>query len=85
MQGAIAGRPALYFDATTPPGSPEWALVGRNPPELKIARDHAFRMAALSVRGKTVVIVIQAPVADFPEFLPVAQRLLGSLRFPRKA
>jgi hypothetical protein len=74
-----------YVDATVPPGSPEWTLVGVNPPELKVARDHAFRMSALRVRGKTVVIVIQAPVAAFPQFLPIAARLLASLRFPREA
>jgi hypothetical protein len=53
-------------------------------PELKVARDHAFRMSALKVRGKTVVIVTQAPVAEFPKFLPVATALLASLRFPRE-
>jgi hypothetical protein len=56
---AIAGRQALYLDATTPPGSPEWTLVGSNPPELEVAHDHSFRMSALTVRGKTVVIVVQ--------------------------
>ncbi|HZQ64932.1 MAG TPA: hypothetical protein VFA66_06875 [Gaiellaceae bacterium] len=77
----IAGRPALYFDATTPPPG-GWSLVGSNPPEVRIEHDLSFRMAALSVRGKTVVIVIQAPVADFAAFLPGAVRLLASLRFP---
>jgi len=51
---SLARRSALYFDATVPPGSPEWALVGVNPPDLKVARDHAFRMSAMRVRGKTV-------------------------------
>ena len=77
----VAGRKALYFDATAPPPG-EWTLVGSNPPELRVDRDHAFRMAALSVRGKTVVIVIQAPVADFPQFLPIATQLIKSLQFP---
>jgi hypothetical protein len=79
---SLAGRSAIYFDATVPPGSPEWALVGVNPPELKVARDHSFRMSALTVRGKTVVIVIQGPAADFAQFLPIAKRLVASLRFP---
>ena len=35
-----------------------------------------------AVRGKTVVIVIHTPVADFPKFLPIARRLLASLQFP---
>jgi len=41
-------------------------------------------MSALKVRGKTVVIVTQAPVAEFPKFLPIATALLASLRFPRE-
>jgi len=75
----VAGRRALYFDATAPPPG-EWTLVGSNPPEVRIEHDRSFRMAALRVRGQTVVIVIAAPVADFPQFLPVAKRLLASLR-----
>ena len=77
----VAGRQALYFDATAPPPG-EWTLVGANPPELRIEHDNSFRMAALSVRGKTVVVVVHAPVADFPKFLPVAIGLVASLRFP---
>ena len=77
----VAGRQAFYFDATAPPPG-EWTLVGSNPPEVRIVHDRSFRMAALSVRGQTVVIVIAAPAADFPQFLPIAKRLLASLRFP---
>jgi hypothetical protein len=77
----VAGRQALYFDATSPPPG-EWTLVGANPPELRIEHDNSFRMAALSVRGKTVVVVVHAPVADFPKFMPVAIGLVASLRFP---
>jgi hypothetical protein len=83
---AVAGRQALYFDATVPqpPGgtSGVWTLIGSNPPELRVDGDQAFRMAALSVRGKTVVIVIRAPHADFAQLLPTARRLLTSLQFP---
>jgi hypothetical protein len=77
----VAGRQALYFDATAPPPG-EWTLVGANPPEFRMDHDNSFRMAALTVRGKTVVIVIHAAVADFKKFLPVGVRLMGSLRFP---
>ncbi len=77
----IAGRQALYFDATAPPPG-EWTIVGANPPELRIDHDNAFRMAALTVRGKTVVIVIHASATDFKHFLPIATRLLSSLQFP---
>lgn len=76
----VAGRPALYFDATAPPPG-EWTLVGSNPPELRVDRDHAFRMTAFAVRGRTVVIVIQAPVAEFASFLPIAKRLVAALTF----
>jgi hypothetical protein len=83
---AIAGRQALYFDATVPqpPGGTNgvWTLIGSNPPELRVDGDQAFRMTALSVRRKTVVIVIPAPHADFAQFLPTARRLLTSLQFP---
>jgi hypothetical protein len=81
MQRTVAGRKAIYFDGTPPPQF-TWALVGKNPPELKIDPDTSFRMAALSVRGKTVVIVVRAPVSGFTQFLPMAERLLATLRFP---
>jgi hypothetical protein len=77
----VAGRPALYFDATAPPPG-EWTVVGANPPELRIVHDNSFRMAALTVRAKTVVIVIHGPAADFKQFLPVGVRLVASVRFP---
>jgi hypothetical protein len=77
----IAGRAALYFDATAPPPG-VWTLVGANPPELRIDHDHSFRMAALTIRGKTIVVVIQAPQSQFVQFLPIAKRFLASLEFP---
>ena len=80
-QWTVAGRKAIYFDGTPPPLF-HWALVGKNPPELSIDADTSFRMAALSVRGKTVVIVVRAPMAGFASFLPIAARLLATLRFP---
>lgn len=78
---AVAGRQALYFDATAPPPG-EWTVVGANPPELRIEHDNSFRMTALTVRGKTVVIVIHGPATDFKRFLPIAARLVTSLQFP---
>lgn len=77
----VAGRQALYFDATAPPPG-EWTIVGANPPELRIEHDNAFRMAALTVRGKTVVIVIHGPATDFKKFLPIGVRLVASIQFP---
>jgi hypothetical protein len=77
----VAGRSALYFDATAPPPG-EWTVVGANPPELRIVHDNSFRMAALTVRAKTVVIVIHGPAADFKQFLHIGVRLVASVRFP---
>jgi hypothetical protein len=77
----VAGRAAMYFDATSPPPG-AWSLVGSNPPELRIEHDHSFRMAAMAVQGKTVVIVVTAPAPQFAAFLPIAKRLIASLRFP---
>ena len=77
----VAGHPALYFDATAPPPG-EWTVLGANPPELRIEHDNSFRMSALTVRGKTVVVIIHAPAAGFKQFLPVATRLVTSIRFP---
>jgi hypothetical protein len=77
----LAGRQALYFDATAPPPG-EWTVVGANPPELRIEHDNSFRMTALTVRAKTVVVVIRSPAADFKQFLPIGVRLVASLRFP---
>jgi hypothetical protein len=77
---AVAGRQALYFDATAPPPG-EWSIVGSNPPELRIEHDNSFRMAALTIRGQTVVIVIHGPATDFKKFLPISLRLVASFRF----
>ena len=81
MQRTVAGQKAIYFDGTPPPQF-AWTLVGKNPPELQIDPDTSFRMEALRVRGKTVVIVVRAPMADFTQFVPIAERLLATLRFP---
>jgi hypothetical protein len=77
----VAGRQALYFDATAPPPG-EWTVIGANPPELRIDHDNSFRMAALTVRGKTVVIIIHAPATAMQQFLPIGVRLVASLQFP---
>ncbi len=45
----------------------------------------AFRIIALDVKGKTMVIFLESaelPAAQFPAFLAPAARLLESLRFP---
>ena len=77
----VAGRPAFYFDGTNGPTG--FTLVGSNPPEDQVHAGQSFRMATLTVRGKTVVIVLQTPPGQgLAPFLPVATRLLATLRFP---
>jgi hypothetical protein len=78
---SLAGRKALYFEATDP-GPSAWALVGSNPAEVQAQRGESFRMAAFAVHGKTVVVVIRSQKASFPAALPAATRLLATLRFP---
>lgn len=76
----VAGRQAFAFDGTNA-GRFELTLVGSNPPELQIDRGQSFRMAAIAVGGKTVVIILRAPRGRLAAFLPVASRLLASLTF----
>jgi hypothetical protein len=76
----VAGHTAFYFDGTDP-GPSAWTLVGSNPPDDQADPGQSFRLAGLTVRGQTVVILIKAPNADFARFLPIAQRLLASLKF----
>jgi hypothetical protein len=47
-----------------------------------------FRLIVLDVRGRSVVIYVQSAEdvtksASFPAFLPFADRMLASLRFPK--
>ena len=80
-RSTLAGRPALFFDATAPPPG-EWTVLGANPPELRIEHDNSFRMSAFTVRGKTVVVIVHGPAVGFKQFLPIAARLVTSIRFP---
>jgi hypothetical protein len=75
----LAGRQAIAFDGTNT-GNVEFTLIGGNPPEVQIDRGQSFRLAAFSVHGRTVVLAVRA--AHLATFLPIATRLLSSLRFP---
>jgi hypothetical protein len=78
----VAGRHAYAVDGTNP-GPYGFTLLGRNPPESSAEIGHSYRVAALTVRGKTVVIIIQTPKGEaLAQFLPIAGKLLASLRFP---
>jgi hypothetical protein len=77
----IAGHEALYFDATNP-GPSGWTLLGSSPPEDQSHAGQSFRMSALAVHGKTVVIIIQTPKGEaLGQFLSVAAGLLSTLEF----
>jgi hypothetical protein len=77
----IAGHQALYFDATNP-GPSGWTLLGSSPPEDQAHAGQSFRMSAMAVHGKTVVIIIQTPKGEaLGQFLSVAAGLLSTLEF----
>ena len=55
---------------------------------LRLLRYQQFRVIVLDVRGRAVVIYVQSAEdlsksASFPAFLPFAERMLASLRFPQ--
>jgi hypothetical protein len=78
----IAGRTAYYYDGTNP-GPVEFTILGSNPPEDSVGIGQSFRLAALDIRGRTVVIVLQTPPGEpVSAFLPIASRLLSTLRVP---
>jgi hypothetical protein len=94
----LAGFSGIQFDgqavgATQPscacrhffvPFSSRSHAAGYFPDEYPVY-GNAFRVLALNVRGKTVVVFIEnvaLPVDEFPAFLDQANRLLQSLRFP---
>jgi hypothetical protein len=73
----IYGRKWVPFTPNTHGASPADAW--------EMHEGEAFRIIALDVRGKTVVVFLESaelPAAQFPAFLASAARLLGSLRFP---
>lgn len=59
---------------------------GGSPPDTRhLQQGEAFRIAALAVKGKTVVVLKESaelPAAQFPAFLASATGLLSTLRFP---
>jgi hypothetical protein len=78
----VAGRKAYAVDGTNP-GPYGFTLLGANPPEDETDVGQSYRIAALTVRGKTVVVIIQTPKGEaLAQFLPIAGKLLASLRFP---
>ena len=71
------GHAFVPFSAKTHAGSPADTFY--------LQKGEVFRLIALDVRGKTVVLVLESaelPAEQFPAFLTSANRLLKTLRFP---
>jgi hypothetical protein len=57
----------------------------RYPDSYGMGQGEVFRIIALNVRGKTVVVNIEnanLPADQFPDFLVAADTLLKTLKFP---
>jgi hypothetical protein len=78
----IAGGVAYAVEGTHT-GPLPLTLIGANPPELQIPPGTTGRFATLAVRGKTIAIIVGTRTEAWPDFLPHAERLLASLRFPK--
>jgi hypothetical protein len=86
----VAGYSGQQFDGNV------WGIYGRtfvpftpkthgaSPADhIYVGKDEAFRIIALNVRGKTVVLTLESaelPAEQFPAFLDSASRLLASIR-----
>jgi hypothetical protein len=80
FDGEVWGK----FGHTFIPFSPKTA-GGKPPDYLRLEKGEAFRLVALNVRGKTVVVLLNSaelPADEFPAFLTSASHLLNTLRFP---
>jgi hypothetical protein len=65
------------------PFSPKSSAAKYYPDEYGVYGD-VFRVIVLDVRGKTVIVYMEHPVAShFPAFLAQANEILTSLRFPK--
>jgi hypothetical protein len=89
----VSGYPGIQFDGnvfgkfghTFVPFS--GVTGGASPPDhWRLDRGESFRAIALSVHGKTVLLLLESfrlPQAGFTPFVGSASRLLAGLRFPR--
>jgi hypothetical protein len=81
FDGQVVGQHHIFLPFTPPGGA-----IGGGPDGVEVEHGWLFRVIALNVRGKTVVIYIASvalPAGRFPGFLVKAQRLLGTLAFPK--
>ena len=88
----IAGFSGKQFDGNVDgqghafvPFSPRLHVAAFYSDAFAFDRGEAFRVLALDVRGKTVVVFLESaalPADQFPAFLTSAGQVLASLRFP---
>ncbi len=82
FDGQVVGRNHLFF-----PFTPVTHAAVCHPDAQEFSQGEAFRIIVLNVRGKTVVVELDSaalPPEQFPAFLAKADRILKSLRFPRR-
>ena len=80
FDGKIVGKEHVFI-----PFSPKSTVAKWYPDNYAMQQGEVFRIIALNVRGKTVVVYIenaQLPADQFPDFLAAADTLLESLKFP---
>jgi hypothetical protein len=83
FDGQVVGEHHIFLPFTPPGGA-----IGGGPDAVELEDGWVFRVIALNVRGKTIVIYIAnvaLPAGRFPAFLSGAQRILRTLAFPKGA
>jgi hypothetical protein len=81
FDGTVVGKEHVFI-----PFSPRSTDARWYPDNYGMAQGTVFRIIALNVRGKTVVVYLEnlkLPADEFPAFLTKADALLKTLRFPR--
>jgi hypothetical protein len=81
FDGNVVGKEHVFV-----PFSPKSTTARWNPDNYGMAKGTVFRIIALNVRGKTIVIYLEnlkLPADEFPAFLTKAERLLKTLKFPK--
>jgi hypothetical protein len=80
FDGQVVGKLHIFF-----PFTPQSQSATYHPDAQTFNQGDLFRIIALNVRGKTVVVELNRaglPAAQFPAFLARTQQILKSLRFP---
>jgi hypothetical protein len=83
FDGQVVGERHIFLPFTKPGGA-----AGGGPDAIEFEHGWVFRIIALNVRGKTVVVYIAnvaLPANQFPAFLIKTNRILSTLAFPKGA